>query len=111
AGKPVALAQRRRIGAEPEPGAVAERHEAGVADQDIEPHARDSEHDDVDRSAQLQADEIERKWQQRQGERGDEQWHVIPAHRAHSNFKMRSPRSPRGRNSSTSAISRYIEAS
>ena len=31
--------------------------------------------------------------------------------RAHSNFWMRSPNRPRGRNSSTSTISRYIEAS
>ena len=44
-------------------------------------------------------------------ERGDDQRGVVLAHRGHSNFMMRSPSRPRGRNSSTSAISRYIEAS
>ena len=33
------------------------------------------------------------------------------AHCGYSNFWMRSPNRPRGRNSSTSTISRYIEAS
>ena len=36
---------------------------------------------------------------------------MLLLHRAHSNFWMRSPNRPRGRNSSTSTISRYIEAS
>ena len=36
---------------------------------------------------------------------------IFLLHRAHSNFWMRSPNRPRGRNSSTSTISRYIEAS
>ena len=82
-----------------------------MADQDIEPHAGDREHHDVDRGAQRQAGDIERERQQGKRERGDDQRDVILAHRDHSNFRMRSPNSPRGRSSSTSAISRYIEAS
>ena len=61
--------------------------------------------------AQRQAGEIEHERQQHQRERGDDRGGMILAHRGHSNFSMRSPSSPRGRSSSTSAISRYIEAS
>ena len=39
--KPVPLRERRRIRAEPEPGAVAEGDEPGMANQHIERHARD----------------------------------------------------------------------
>lgn len=42
---------------------------------------------------------------------GDDNRDVLRVHRTYSNFWMRSPSSPRGRISSTSAISRYIEAS
>ena len=55
AGEPVPLAQRRRVGAEPEPGAVAERDEPGIADENVEPHAGDGEDHHVDRRAQRQA--------------------------------------------------------
>ena len=68
-------------------------------------------HDDVDRRAQRQPDAIEPERQDREGERGDDERSVILAHRVYSNFSMRSPNRPRGRVSSTSAISRYIEAS
>jgi hypothetical protein len=57
----VDLAQRGRIGGEAEPGAVAERDEARVADQHVEPEAGDREDDDVDRGAQRQPDEVEPK--------------------------------------------------
>ena len=58
--EPIELAQGRRIGAKPEPGSVAERNEAGIADQDIETHTGDREHHHVDRGAQRQAGKIER---------------------------------------------------
>jgi hypothetical protein len=42
----VALDQRRRVGRKTEPGAVAERDEAGVADQDVQGHAGHGEDHD-----------------------------------------------------------------
>ena len=39
--EPVALDQPGRIGADAEPGAVAERDQPGVADAEVEPHRRD----------------------------------------------------------------------
>src|SRR4029453_17950086 len=109
--EPIELTQGRRIGAEPEPGAVAERDEGGIADQDIETHARDREHHDVDRGAQRQAGEIQRIRKDGQPGSGDDERKNIFSHWRYSNFSMRSPSSPRGRNSNTSAIKRYIEAS
>ena len=103
AAEPVPLRQRRRIGGEPEPGAMAEGDEAGIADEHVEAEAGDGEHDDVDGRAQRQADAIERERQHGERQRGDDERRVIPAHR-HSNFWMRSPRRPRGRISRTSAM-------
>ena len=51
------------------------------------------------------------KRQQHERRERDQQRHVFLLHAAYSNFWMRSPNRPRGRNSSTSTISRYIEAS
>ena len=82
-----------------------------MADQDVERHAGDREHHDVDRGAQRQASEIERERKDNQRQRGDDERHMILAHRRYSNFSMRSPSSPRGRSSRTSAIRKYIEAS
>ena len=90
---------------------MAERHKAGIADQDIESHACNCEHHHVDRRAQRQAGKVEGIGKDDQRDRGDEQWQVALAHRHYSNLSMRSPKSPRGRSSSTNAMSRYIDAS
>ncbi len=82
-----------------------------MADQHVESHAGDGEHDHVDCRAQRQADEVERERQQRKRKRRNEKRGVFITHASYSNFWMRSPNRPRGRTSSTSAISRYIEAS
>jgi hypothetical protein len=109
--EPVQLAQGCGIGPEAEPGAVPERDEAGMPDEDVQPHAGDREDDDVDRRAEGQAEDIEHEGQH--DERGcqDGERPEFPAHRPYSNFWMRSPNSPRGRRSRTRAIKRYIEAS
>ncbi len=111
AWKPVALRQCCRIARKAEERPVAERHEAGVADQDVQAHAGDGEYHDIGRGRQRQSDrqQDERKRDHRYG--SNEQRQIFFLHRAHSNFWMRSPNRPRGRNSSTSTISRYIEAS
>src|SRR5262249_7464341 len=111
AGKPIALAQGGGVGAESEPCAVAERDEPGIADQHIESHTGNGEHDDIDRGAQRQAGDIEGERQHRERERRNQKRGVFVAHAGYSNFWMRSPKRPRGRTSSTSAISRYIEPS
>ena len=56
AGKPVALRQRGRIGGEAVERAVAERYEAGGADQDVQPHAGDGEDHHVGRGGERQPD-------------------------------------------------------
>ena len=48
--------KRRRISSQPEPGAVAEGDEPGVADQNVQAEAGDGEHHHVDRRAERQAD-------------------------------------------------------
>src|SRR5262249_25742585 len=67
---------------EAEPGAVTERHEAGMADEDVEAHAGNGEHHHVDRRAQRQSCDIEHAGQQDEGERGDDERSMIPAHRS-----------------------------
>ena len=61
---------------------------------------------------QRQADGTQRERQQRPARRAAiEERHVILRIALYSNRWMRSPNRPRGRTSSTSTISRYIEAS
>ena len=64
AGKPVALRQRGRIGGKAVERAVAERHEAGGADQDVQPHAGDGEDHHVGRGGERQADGGQHEGQQ-----------------------------------------------
>ena len=111
AGKPVALRQRGRIGGKPEERAVAERDEPGVADQDVQPHAGDGEDHHVGRGGERQSDGGQHEGQRQQRRGGDQQRQIFLRIALYSNFWMRSPNRPRGRNSSTSTISRYIEAS
>ena len=82
-----------------------------MADEHVEPRAGDGECDHIDGRAQRQAGEVEREGKQREGERRNEKRGMFLSHCGYSNFSMRSPNRPRGRTSSTSAISRYIEAS
>ena len=109
AGKPVLCVQRGGVRAHAEPRAVPERHEPRVADQDVERHARDGEDHDVGR-----AGERETAGQQRERQHDHRSAAITDRERnsrIHSKRWMRSPKSPRGRTSSTSTISRYIEAS
>ncbi len=76
----VALCEAGGVGGKAEPGAVAERDEAGVADQHVERHAGDGEDHHLGRRGHGEAD---RRHDQRQGEQpgaGDEQWQAV-AHR------------------------------
>ena len=68
--EPVALDQPRRIGADAEPGAVAERDQAGVADAEIEPHRGDRERHHHGAGVERQADQIQRERQRDDGKRG-----------------------------------------
>src|SRR5260221_13709048 len=82
-----------------------------MAEQHVESHAGNGEHDDIDCRAQRQAGNVERERQERQRERRKEKRSGFIAHDGYSNLWMRSPKRPRGRTRSTSAISKYIEAS
>ena len=113
-GEPVFLRQRRRIRAEAEPGTVAKGGEAGVTHQQVKPHRRNGKNHDVSGRGQRQANGLQCKRQRNQRQRGYPQRPVFFAgqHIAHhSNLSMRSPSSPRGRNSNTASISTYIDAS
>jgi hypothetical protein len=80
AGKPVPLAERGRVGAEPEPGAVPERDESGIADENVQPHAGDGEDHHIDGRAQRQAHHIEHERQQGERQRGNDERRLLPAH-------------------------------
>ena len=109
AAEPMPLRERRRIGTQAEPRAVAERDQAGLPDQHVERHAGDRENDHIGG-----AGEREPAGEQRKGKAGARQ-RRDQGRRAqrdlHSKRWIRSPNSPRGRNNSTSSISRYIDAS
>src|SRR5438105_8149586 len=103
----MALRERRGICAEAEPGAVPKRNEAGVADEDVERHAGDRKDHDVGcaRQRETAGEQCERKNDKHR--RSDRK----TLHRGYSKRRIRSPSSPRGRISSTSTISKYIDAS
>ena len=71
--EPVQLDQSRGIGADAEPGAVAERHQPGVADAQVEPHGRDRQDDDHGRRIQSQSEHLHGERQRDQGGRRDQQ--------------------------------------
>ena len=104
--------ERRRIGAKPEPGAVAEGDEAGVADQDVEAMQAIAKITTSVAVRKRQADrERARTAAPRARRRRSSERRSGPRASRYSNLWMRSPNRPRGRNSSTSTISRYIDAS
>ena len=102
--EPGALRQRRRIARKPEEGAVPERDQAGVADEDVEAETGDGEDDHIDRRRQGQAGGEQSKRQSDEGGGGGEEGPGILAHGRHSKRRMRSPNRPRGRTSRISAI-------
>ena len=103
--EPVALDQPRRIGADAEPRAMAERDEASIADAEIEPHRGNGERHHHGAGVERQAEQIEAERQRDDGKRGQQQRAIFFGGACHSNFSIRSPRSPRGRTSSTRNIS------
>ena len=106
AAEPVQLDQARGIGADAEPGGVAERHQPGVADAQIERRGRDRENHYRDRGVQRQVEQLHDERQRDQREARDHQRSVFLRGRdRHSNFSIRSPSSPRGRSISTTNIS------
>ena len=64
-----ALQQRGDIGAKPEPGAMSERDEARIPDENVERHAGHGEDDDLGRRRDAEADRLqrERKRDERRG--------------------------------------------
>src|SRR5262249_5379466 len=114
-GEQVALNERGRITADAEPGAVAERDQPGIADAQVQSHGGDRQDDHGRRGVGGEPAQAHQERQHDERDRGEEQrlqLRVRASLRAHvSNFSMRSPSSPRGRNSSTRNISTYIEAS
>jgi hypothetical protein len=112
-GEPLLLRDRGGVGADAEPGAVAERGEAGEADEHVEAHGGDGEAHHLRRRAAGLAERVHGERQYDERCRADEQRleSRLPPECRHSNFSMRSPSSPRGRNRSTRNISTYIDAS
>ncbi len=101
---------RDEIGGAAEEHRGAERHQPGVADQQV--HRRAVQR--VDRDL---GDLAERQTEERCGEREPDQYHAEQQDRVqarpqppHSKRSHRSPSRPRGRTSRTSAISTYIAA-
>ncbi len=111
--EPVLLDERGGIGADAEPGAVAEGREPGEPDEQVEAHRRDGEDHHHRGRVHRQADHAHDERQGDERDRPDQERAVLPARPGgrHSNFSMRSPSRPRGRNSSTRNISTYIDAS
>jgi hypothetical protein len=70
---PVALDESGRIGREPKPGAVAERHQAGMADQDVERHAGDREDHDLGSRRHREPERKQDLWQHDESNRDDQQ--------------------------------------
>ena len=105
AAEPVELDQPRRIGADAEPGAVAERHQPGIADAEIEPHRRDGQRHHHGAGVVGQPKRVQAERQRDHRERRQQQRPVFCRRRyRHSNFSIRSPSKPRGRTSSTRNI-------
>ena len=104
---PVLLDQRGGIGSDAEPRGMAERREAGVADQQVEPQPRDGQDHHQAGGVDRQAQCAHGKRQGNQRDHRHPQRPVLgnPTEVAHSNLSMRSPSRPRGRSSSTRNIS------
>src|SRR5512134_330610 len=113
AAEPVLLGERGGIRADAEPGAVPEGREPGESHEQVESHGRDGEAHHDGGGVHRQPDHGHDERQCDQCERAYPQRAVLRERLAgrHSNFSMRSPSKPRGRNSSTRNISTYIEAS
>ena len=107
AAEPVALDQPRRIGADAEPGAVAERDQPGIADAEVEPHRGDGErhHHGSGVERQAQADSRPNGSTMTASAASSSGRYFGRRGACHSNFSIRSPSSPRGRTSSTRNIS------
>ena len=107
APEPVQLDEACGIGADAEPGAVAERHQAGVAHAHVQTHCRDRKDDDHSGGVHAQTEHVHDERQGDERNRGEQQRLVLRMGLGdfHSNFSMRSPSSPRGRNNSTRNIS------
>ena len=105
--QPVLLGERGGIGADAEPGAVAEGGQARIAHEQVQTQGRNGENDHERRGADRQPEQAHGKGQRNERGRRDQQRAVLGVHaaRAHSNFSMRSPSRPRGRSSSTRNIS------
>src|SRR3546814_793961 len=112
-GQPMPLRQGGRVGADSEPGGVAEGDQAGKADQDVEAEGGDGENDQHRRGVHRQADERQDEGQHGECQGTNPQRPILHMQRRRhfSSFSMRSPRRPRGRSSSTRNIRTYIEAS
>ena len=103
------LGKRGTVRAEAEEHAVAERHQSGIADQQIEPQTDQRIQGDLrcDGVGQTDGVQRERQYRERRGQDGNR----MQAARAHSNFSKRSPNRPLGRTSRIRIMRRYIDAS
>ena len=110
-GREVELEQRRGVGGEPEERAVAEREQAGVAEQQVEAEADQHEQRDLARDRDRQAERAGEERQDDERRREDQERVAEDPEAAHSSFATFSPISPRGRSSRTRTMSAYIEAS
>ena len=101
------------VGAHAEPGAVAERDEAGVAEQEVEAEADERVDHAVGRGDDREAHGGERGGQHEEAGAGHEERRPAAdrGRPRHSSRSMRSPIRPRGRTSRTSSMRRYIDAS
>ena len=111
AGRQMDLEQRRGVGGQPEEGAVAEREQARVAEQQVEAQADQREQRDLARDRDRQAERAGEERQDDERGREDQERVAEDPEAVHSSRATFSPISPRGRSSRTSTMSAYIEAS
>ena len=100
---PIFDRHRGPISAEPEIGGVAERQHAGIAEQEIERHRRQAEYDDAAAEFGIAADRGQ-PVRHRQQQQPDDDIRCLRCADGGSLNLPSSPRRPRGRISSTSAI-------
>src|SRR5581483_7775987 len=101
--------QAAAISAQSEPGGVAEGEHAGEAEQEVDRHGGERQHQHAGAERGIATEERHPEWRQRQQDphAGDDgETHIL----AHVIIPS-SPRRPRGRISSTSAMITYITAS
>ena len=72
-GHDVPLKQCGRISGKPEPSSMSKRHQPGVADQNVQRHARDCENDNFRGRRHREAEREQNRRQYQQADGGDDE--------------------------------------